>query len=135
MSQTELSMTKPGSTPLAMLWTGRVVSGLVVVMLTMSGVMKFSGLPDIAKGMEKAGWQETLIIPLGITELICVVLYAVPRTSVLGAILLTGYMGGAIATHVRIGEPFIVQAGIGVAIWVGLFLRDARIRQLIPLWR
>ena len=77
----------------------------------------------------------TYAVAIGIAELVSTLLYAIPRTSVLGAILLTGYMGGAIATHVRIGEPFVVQAGIGVLVWLGLFLRDARIRELIPLRR
>lgn len=72
---------------------------------------------------------------LGVTELLCAVLYAIPQTSVLGAILLTGYMGGAIATHARIGEGFIPQIIIGVLVWLGLFLRDARLRALIPIRR
>src|SRR5690242_13863305 len=113
MSQTELSMTKPGSTPLVMLWTGRVISGLVVAMLTMSGVMKFTGSKELVEGMAHLGWPDKLAIAIGTAELVSTLLYAIPQTSVLGAILLTGYMGGAIATHVRIGEPFIVQAGIG----------------------
>jgi hypothetical protein len=74
-----------------------------------------------------------LALALGIVELTATLLYSIPRTSVLGAILLTGYLGGAIATHVRIEEPIYAQAGIGVLVWLGLFLRDARIRELIPL--
>jgi hypothetical protein len=70
---------------------------------------------------------------IAIVELVCVLLYAIPRTSVLGAILLTGYLGGAISTHVRAGEPFILPLAVGVIIWLGLFLRDARLRDLLPL--
>lgn len=72
--------------------------------------------------------------PLGIVELVCAALYLLPRTAVLGAILLTGYMGGTIITHLRLGEPFYMQAGIGVLFWLGLYLRDARLRELAP-WR
>ncbi len=120
-------------TPPGMLWTGRVISGVVVAMLTLSGVMKFTGSKELVEGFAHLGWPDKLAVAIGTAELVSTLLYAIPRISVLGAILLTGYMGGAIATHVRIGEPFIAQAGIGVAIWVGLYLRDQRIRRLIPL--
>jgi hypothetical protein len=123
-----------GGTHPGMLWTGRVISGLVVAMMTMSGVMKFTGSKELVEGFAHLGWPDKLAIAIGITELASTLVYAIPQTSVIGAILLTGYMGGAIATHVRIGEPVMVQAGIGVAIWLGLFLRDARVRALIP-WR
>ena len=127
--------TATAGTPAAMYWTGRVISGLVVAMMAMSGVMKFTGSKQLVDGMAHLGWPDTLAVAIGTAELISTLLYAIPQTSVLGAILLTGYLGGAIATHVRIGEPFVVQAGIGVAVWLGLFVRDARIRALIPLRR
>jgi hypothetical protein len=73
------------------------------------------------------------MVRIAIVELACVLLYAIPRTSVLGAILLTGYLGGAISTHVRAGEPFYLPLGVGVIVWLGLFLRDARLRALLPL--
>jgi Mn2+/Fe2+ NRAMP family transporter len=76
-----------------------------------------------------------VVKPLGVVELASAVIYLIPQTAVLGAILLTGYMGGAIATHVRLEEPFIIQTMIGVVVWLGIFLRDARLRQLIPLRR
>jgi hypothetical protein len=88
-------------------------------------------VPDF---VEKFGYPETLLTPIGIIEVLCVLLYAIPRTSVLGAILLTGYMGGAVATHVRIGDMFVPPLMIGVFVWLGLFLRDAGIRALLP-WR
>ncbi len=116
-----------------MKWTGRVISGLLVAAFSASAVPKF--LQSTAAEMEKGGWPPSVTPMLGVTELICALLYAIPQTSVLGAILLTGYMGGAIATHVRLGEPFFIQAIIGVLVWLGLFLRDARLRALIPLRR
>jgi hypothetical protein len=120
--------------PPAMVWTGRVISALPALALLASGVMKFlPATPEMEKGLNDIGWKQALVVPLGITELICTVLYIIPQTSVLGAILITGYMGGAIATHVRVGDPFYVQATIGVLAWLGLFLRDARLRSLLPL--
>jgi uncharacterized membrane protein YphA (DoxX/SURF4 family) len=119
----------------AMLWTGRVISALPVLMLFMSGAMKFTKSPQLAEVMAHLGWPDKFTIAVGITELTCTILYAIPQTSFLGAILLTGYMGGAIATHARIGEPFFIQAGIGVLVWLGLFLREPRLRALIPLRR
>lgn len=116
-----------------MVWVGRILSTLPVLMLVMSAVMKLTKHPEVLKGFDKMGWPEYVLVPLGIVELVSTVLYVIPQTAVLGAILLTGYLGGAIATHVRIGEPFIMQAIFGVVIWLGLFLRDARVRALIPL--
>ena len=116
-----------------MVWAGRILSTLPVLMLVMSAVMKLTKHPEVLKGFATMGWPEYVLVPLGIVELVSTVLYVIPQTAVLGAILLTGYLGGAIATHVRIGEQFIMQAIFGVVIWLGLFLRDARVRALIPL--
>jgi hypothetical protein len=116
-----------------MLWTGRVISGLVTLLFTASGATKF--LPSVAAGMNQAGWSPSAAPAIGVTELLCALLYAIPQTSVLGAILLTGYMGGAIATHARIHEPFIPEIIICMLVWLGLYLRDSRIRALIPVWR
>ena len=102
-------------------------------MLLFSAAMKFAKPPAVVEGFTHLGWPERLTLALGILELVCTVLYAIPRTAVLGAILLTGYLGGAIATHVRIGEQFVMIVILGVAIWAGLFLRDPRLRALIPL--
>src|SRR4051794_30216819 len=93
--------------PKWMLWTGRVISALPVLMLLMSGAMKFIKPPGMEEGLAKIGWTEDQMLGLGIVELACTILYIIPQTSVLGAILLTGYMGGAIATHARVGEAFI----------------------------
>ena len=118
-----------------MLWAGCIVSALPVLMLIMSGVMKIMQPPDAVKGFEHLGWPLNIAIALAVVELGSTILYVVPRTAVLGAILLTGYLGGAIATHVRIGEhsQIVIPVVLGVLIWLGLYLRDARIRALIPL--
>jgi hypothetical protein len=111
------------------------MSALPVVLLVFSGVMKLMKPPAAVDGFKHLGWPVELALPLGILELTCTVIYLIPQTAVLGAILLTGYLGGAIATHVRIGEPFISQSIFGVLVWGGLFLRDPRLRALIPLRR
>jgi hypothetical protein len=118
-----------------MLWAGWIISALPVLMLVVSGVMKLLKPPAVVDGFTKLGWEENLAFGLGILELACTVVYLVPRTSVLGAILLTGYFGGAIATHVRVGDPFssFVPVVLGMLVWGGLFLRDARLRALLPL--
>ena len=118
-----------------MVWTGWVLTILPAALLIMSGTMKLMGGPELEKGMEQTGIPLSVAKPLGIVEIVSAVIYLVPQTAVLGAILLTGYMGGAIATHVRLEESFIVQTIIGVVVWLGIYLRDARLRQLIPLRR
>jgi len=114
-------------------WTGRGISILVSLVFMMSSLMKFRGGAEVTQGMAHLGLPESLVIPLAILEMSCVVLYLVPATSVLGAILLTGYIGGAICAHVRVGDPFFLQIAIGVLIWLGLYLREVRLRPLIPL--
>jgi hypothetical protein len=118
-----------------MLWAGRILSALPVLMLIMSGVMKLTKVAPVLEGFAKSGYPESVIVPLGIVELVSTLLYVIPQTSVLGAILLTGYLGGATASHVRGGEAFITPVILGVLVWLGLFLRDARIRALVPLRR
>lgn len=113
---------------------GHVLTVLITLMLLMSAVMKFLK-PEFMMNdfVGKFGYLEEHAFWIGLTELVCVVLFAIPKTSVLGAILLTGYLGGAAATHVRINDPFIAPIIIGVIVWAALFLRDARIRALIPI--
>jgi len=129
------SDTKPAPASKALFWIGWVLTVLPVPLMVMSAVMKFVKPAEVVEGFTHRGWPESLALALGILELTCTVLYVIPRTAVLGAILFTGYMGGAIATHVRIGEPFYMQALLGVVVWVGLYLRDARIQALLPLRR
>jgi len=109
------------------------MSALPVLVLLMSAVMKFVQPPAVVEGFKHLGMPESLGIGLGILELLCTVLYVIPRTAVLGAILLTGYLGGAIVSHLRGGDAFIGPFIFGVLVWGGLYLRDRRLRALIPL--
>ena len=111
------------------LWAGRITSALPVLMLLFSSVMKFVKPASVVEGFVRLGYPESLAFGIGIVELACTVLYVIPQTSVLGAILLTGYLGGATATHVRIGEPFYMPILLGTLVWAGLFLRDDRLRE------
>jgi DoxX-like family len=114
---------------------GWVISILSSLLFLFSAFMKFKGGPDLAKGMEHLGLPESMVIPLAILELSCVVIYLIPPTSVLGAILLAGYMGGAICTHWRVGDPFIIHIVLGLLVWLGIYLREDRLKALIPLRR
>jgi len=116
-----------------MLWAGRVVSALPVLMLLMSGVMKLVKSEDVEKGFRDLGWDQSLRSLSRSSRSVALSSIVIPRTAVLGAILLTGYLGGATATHVRIGEPFYTPIILGVLVWGGLYLRDARLRALLPL--
>ena len=117
----------------AMLWAGRIVSALPVLGLTFSAVLKLVAPPDILKEFERLGYQSHHTLGLGILEAVCTILYIIPQTSVLGAILLTGYLGGATATHVRLDEGFVPPIVMGVLVWLGLYLRDRRLWPLLPL--
>jgi len=117
------------------LWTGRILGLLPALLLTFSGVMKFVQPPGTAEGFAHLGIPLGHAFGLGVLELGCVVIYAIPRTAVLGAILLTGYLGGAMQTHLRLGEPVVMHVILGVALWGGVYLREPRLRALIPLRR
>ena len=117
------------------LWTGRIMSAVPVLVLLMSAVMKFVQPPPVVEGLKHLGLPESLAISLGILELLCTGIYVMPRTAILGAILLTGYLGGAIVSHLRVGDQFVGPVIFGVLIWGGLYLRDSRLRSLIPLRR
>ena len=116
-----------------MIWAGRIVSAIPVLMLIFSAVLKLMKPAEVLTEFGRLGYQESAVIGIGILELLCTVVYVIPRTSILGAILLTGYLGGATATHVRISDVFIWPVLLGVLVWAGLWLRDARIRALIPI--
>lgn len=109
------------------------MSALPVLMLLFSASMKFARPPAVVDGFKHLGFPETLGLGLGILELACTISYVIPATSVLGAILLTGYLGGATVTHLRVGEPFFMPVLLGVLVWGGLFLREPRLRALIPV--
>ncbi len=117
----------------AALWGGRVISGLVGAMMLMSAVMKFTGSPELTEGMAHLGLPLEKLTIIAVLELCAVLLYLIPHTAVLGAILLTGYLGGATFAHLRIGDDPLTAVAIGVFAWLGLFLRDPRLRQLLPL--
>jgi hypothetical protein len=116
--------------------TGRVLSGLLVAMLALDGIMKLAKPAPVVDAMTKLGYNPDSSVGIGLLLLACTLLYAVPRTAVLGAILLTGYLGGATATHVRVGGDLfaILFPGVlGVLLWAALFLRESRLRALLPL--
>jgi hypothetical protein len=121
------------------IWAGRLMSGLVILFLLLDGAMKLIPLDVVIKASEPLGIPGDLARTLGVLTLVCTLLYAFPRTAVLGAILLTGYLGGAIATHLRVGDPLfshvLFGAYLGLMVWGGLYLRDRRLRALIPLLR
>jgi hypothetical protein len=109
------------------------MSALPVLTLVFSASMKLAKPRSLEEGFSHLGYPVHLALGLGILELACAIIYVIPRTSVLGAILLTGYLGGATAAHLRIGEPFYAPVIVGVLVWGGLFLREPRLRALIPL--
>jgi hypothetical protein len=120
-----------------MLWGGRIASGLVILFLLFDATIKIIRLAPALEGTARLGYSVSIVLPLGIVLLVCVVLYMIPRTSILGAILLTGYLGGAVASNVRVGNPLfgyiLAPVYVAVLLWLGLFLRDSRVRELIPL--
>ena len=121
------------TTSKGMLWAGRVISAVPVLFMGVLGVVMFFAAPGkVSEGMSKYGYPAGAAKPVLIAEVTCALLYAIPQTTVLGAILLTGYLGGAVATHVRVGEPFYFPVAMGVVVWVGLLWRDGRVRELVP---
>jgi hypothetical protein len=120
-----------GSTKIA--WVGRVISVLASLVFLLSAFLKVKDGPEVLQGFAHLGIPLSMMIPLAILEISCVVIYLIPPTSVLGAILLTGYVGGTICTHWRVGDPFYAQIVLGILIWLGLYLREGRLKELIPL--
>ena len=118
---------------------GRVLSALAIVFLTFDVAIKLLQLPIVGETMAQLGYASDVGLTIGIVELVCLVLYAVPRTAVLGAILLTALFGGGIATHIRVGSPLFTHilfgVYLGLFVWGGLYLRNARLRELIPATR
>jgi hypothetical protein len=114
-------------------WTGRVISILVSLMFLVSAFLKFKGGPQLAEGMTHLGIPESMVLPLAVLELTVTAIYLIPPTAVLGAVLLTGYIGGALCTHWRVGDSFIVHIVLGMMMWLGLYLREPRLRPLLPI--
>lgn len=115
------------------LWAGRVISGLAALMFVFSAAMKLMGGPELAKGMAHLQLRDSMVLPLAVLELACVVVYLIPATAVLGAVLLAGYVGGAILTHWRVGDPVVVQIVLGLLVWLGVYLREDRLKALLPI--
>jgi hypothetical protein len=118
------------------LWAGRIMSAIPSLFLLLDGVMKLVKPAPVVEATVRLGYPESVILGLGIVLLACTVVYLIPSTSVLGAILLTGYLGGAVATHVRVGDdlfPVFFPVIVGVLLWGGLLLREDRLRALLPL--
>ena len=116
------------------LWAGRILSAIPALMLLFAGIMKLLKPPSMIQGLAQYGYPESLVVIIGILEMVCAVVYLIPRTSVLGAILATGFLGGAAATNVRVKDPsFVLPVVFGVLVWAGLFFRDERLRAVIPL--
>ena len=130
------TMTKPQSISGAALWTGRILNALVILFMLFDAGVKVLKLDMAVKGTAQVGFPVSTVAPIGWACLISVILYAIPQTSILGAILLTGYLGGAVATNVRISSPtgfVLLPAIIGALAWAALWLRDERLRAMIPL--
>lgn len=130
------SAAQPAPVSKTRLWAGRIISALPVLMLLNSSYMKLTKHSFAVDGLAKFGYPESLLLGLGVLELACTVIYIIPHTSILGAILLTGYLGGAVTTHLRIGDPFsnvLIPVLLGALIWGGLYLRDERLPQHLRL--
>jgi DoxX-like protein len=116
------------------LWAGRIAGALPALAMILSGAMKLSHSPKVVDMfVHKFGYSEGSLLGIGILELTCVLVYLVPRTTFLGSVLMTAYLGGAVATHVRVSDAFVIPVVLGVLVWVGLYLREPRLRALAPL--
>jgi len=127
---------QPGSISGTALWSGGIISGLVTAFMIFDGVIHILRPAPVVQGFAQLGFPLRFAVPLGMVSLTCVALYVLPQTSILGAILLTGYLGGAVAIQLPTGNPFfgevIFPVYIGVFVWGGIYLRDDRVRKLIP---
>ena len=135
MTTTFFSDLHEQSATTASMWAGRVFSGIAVLFLAMDAVMKVMRIPAAVKGTTALGYPAGVLLPLGIIQLVALALYLIPRTRVLGAIVWTGYLGGAVATHVRIGDPLfshiLFPVYVAALLWGGLYLRDIRLRAIL----
>jgi DoxX-like family len=121
------------------LWVGRILTGIVALFLLFDSVIKLLKLDIVVESFVQLGYPESVARPIGILELACLVLYLVPQTAVLGAVLWTGILGGAITSHLRVGDPVFTHllfgVYLGLMLWGGLYLRDAKLREVLPLRR
>jgi hypothetical protein len=119
-----------------MLWTGYIISGLVVLFMIFDGVTKVIKVPQVIQASAKIGYNASTVVGIGAALLVCTALYVIPRTAIFGAILLTGYLGGAVDANVHSGTALFnisFPIAFGVLAWLGIYLRDARLRALVPL--
>jgi hypothetical protein len=135
-SPASLSLASASSTKVAKsVIAGRVISGIITALLFVDGAFKLFPVKEVIEGSAQLGYPIETMTPIGITLLACVLLYAIPRTSVFGALLLTGYLGGAIATHVRVQDPLfshiLFPTYVAVVVWGGLYLRNPKLRALV----
>ena len=132
-----LSPTTPAPirTNAAMLWTGRILTAIVSALVLMGATMSILRVPQAVEGTVQLGYPASVMLPLGVFQLVALALYLYPRTSIFGAILWTAYFGGAVATHVRLGQPFLSPILFAVILWIALWLRDGRLRALVPFRR
>jgi hypothetical protein len=116
-------------------WAGRILSGLAVLFLLFDSVIKLMTIGPVVESFTQLGYPVSLSVGIGLLELVCVAVYLIPRTAIVGAVLLTGYLGGAVATHVRVGSPLfshvLFPTYVAALIWAGLYLRDRRLRTLL----
>ncbi len=121
----------------AKVWTSRVLSGIAVLFMLFDSTIHLMAIPPVVEAFNQLGFSINLAVPIAIIEIVCVILYLVPQTSVFGVVLLTGYLGGAVAANLRIGTPLfsnvLFPVYIGILAWGGLFLRNARLRELFPI--
>lgn len=125
-------METPKKVSKKMFWTGKIISILLVLFLLVDAIMKIVKATPSVEGTIALGYPESTVVPMGIILLLCTVLYIIPRTAILGAILLTGYLGGATATHFRVEQPVYFAVIFGILVWLGVYLCDERLRTLIP---
>lgn len=127
---------EPIAVPRGTRWAGRIISGLPALFLLVDGAMKLVKPAPVVEATVRLGYPESTIVPIGVVLIVCTIIYLIPRTAVLGAILLTAYLGGAVATHVRAEEPvfsIVFAIVFGVLLWLGLYLRNPTLRLLVPL--
>ena len=127
------TVTPAAGSPKWMTIVGWILSILPCLLLFMSAAFKFIQGPDFEKGVRLMGWEPSKMKTIGVIEIVCTILFLIPKTAMLGAILLAAYLGGAVATHVRVGDPFWAPMVAGVVLWLGLWLREPRLRELTPL--
>jgi hypothetical protein len=116
-------------------WVGHGIAILLALLFLFSAFIKLKGGPELAKGLGHLGLPDSMIFPIAILEIFCILVYLIPATSILGAILMTGYIGGAICTHWRVGDSFALHIVLGLLVWLSVYLRDDRLKALIPLRR